>query len=70
MTQKDNLILIIEKSIDLLKQRIESYKKVDASLSELTLLKTISYLSMADEVLEKGFIKDSLNEVNNALLVN
>ena len=70
MTQKDNLILIIEKTIDSLKQRIESYKKVDASLSELTLFKTASYLSMADEVLEKGFVKDSLNEVNNALLVN
>jgi len=70
MTQKDNLILIIEKAIDSLKQRIESYKKVDASLSELTLFKTASYLNMADEVLEKGFVKDSLNEVNNALLVN
>lgn len=68
MTQKDKLLEIIEDKINSIKTKLESYKRVDATLSEQTLFETASYLEMADNKLEKGFVKDACDEIENYFL--
>ena len=70
MTQKDNLLKMVENKINSIKTKLESYKKVDATLSEQTLFETAAYLEMADNKLEKGFVKDACDEIDKALLAN
>lgn len=68
MTQKDKLLEIVEDKINSIKTKLESYKRVNATLSEQTLFETASYLEMADSKLEKGFIKDACDEIENYFL--
>lgn len=67
MTQEDKLLNLIEDKINEIKERVESYKKVNATLSCDTLFRTASYLEMADSVLEKGFVKDACDEIDKSI---
>lgn len=60
----------ILKNIYEIVKRLESYKKVDATLSESTILKVSAYLKMADEALEKGFVEDACKEIDDQLKAN
>lgn len=68
MTHQTDLFNKVEKKIDDIKIRLESYKKVDATLSKYTLLETLENLLKADETLENGFVKDSCDDVENKVL--
>ncbi len=70
MTQEDKLINIIENHIKSIKDKLESYKKVDATLSYNTLIETAAYLNVAEEKLESGFIKDACDEINRKIIYN
>lgn len=70
MTQKNKNIKNIFKTLDVIKERLESYIKVDASLSDNTLEQSLFFLNLADATLENGFVKDSCDEINNVFLVN
>lgn len=70
MTQKNKNIKNIFKTLDVIKERLESYIKVDASLSDNTLEQSLFFLNLADATLESGFVKDSCDEVDNDFLVS
>jgi len=70
MEKTDNLLKDIKKNIYEISNRLESYKKVDATLSEKNLLKTLKYLKKADETLEKGFVEDACKEIDDYFKVN
>ena len=63
---KDNIKQLKGKIADELETictRMASYNKVDATLTEKTLIETLSYLRLADNALEKGFVNDACNEI-------
>ncbi len=69
MTQVDNSKFIkeVKDKLNDIKTRLESYKKVDATLNNTTLLQTLMYLEHADDALERGFVKDACNEIDKQL---
>ena len=70
MEKTDNLLKDIKKNIYEIVKRLASYEKVDATLSEKTLLKVSAYLKMADEALEKGFVEDACKEIDDYFKAN
>jgi hypothetical protein len=65
MNQTDkNFLNDVKNKIEDIKTRLESYEKVDATLSNMTLLRTLAQLERADEVLEQGFVKDACEEID------
>ena len=57
----------IEKSLKSIEEKIEAYKKVDATLSDKTLSVVGFIIDLADETLEKGFVFDSCEEIEKAI---
>lgn len=70
MTQKDKLIKNVEDKIESISMRLESFKKVDATLSDETLMQTAFFLELAEESLESGFVNDACEEIDDYLLIN
>lgn len=70
MTRKDKLLKEITNKLNSICDNLLAYQKVDATLSEKTLLEIAVHLSIADEKLEKGFVKDSCDEIDNKLKLN
>jgi Ni,Fe-hydrogenase III component G len=70
MTQKNKIINNINKKIEEIKERLQSYENVDAMLSIETLNKTLYFLEAADNALENGFVKDACNEIDYAFSIN
>ena len=67
---EDNIKQLKKKVADELEticNRMASYNKVDATLTEKTLIETLSYLRLADNALEKGFVKDACDEIDQQL---
>ena len=65
MTQTDkNFLNDVKNKIEEIKTRLESYEKVDATLSNMTLLRTLAHLEHADDALEQGFVKDACEEID------
>lgn len=58
----------LQEALDGINKRIESYEKVDATISNETLTEAIVYLRMADDVLEKGFVNDACKEIEDKML--
>lgn len=50
-----------------LNNTIKAYDRVNATLSDETLNKTYKSLSTAIDTLEKGFVKDAVNDVEKFL---
>jgi len=50
-----------------IKSNLEAYKKVDATLSDSTLFNVATHLRMANSALEKGFIKDACDDIENII---
>ena len=74
MTQKDKKnakykIDILEK-LDAIRERLNSYNAVGATLSEKTLVGVNTCLLAADKTLEYGFVNDACNEIDNTLEEN
>ena len=69
MTQEE-LIKSVEKKLKSLSIRLESYKKVDATLSEETLETILEYLETAEDILESGFVNDACEEIDKKVMVN
>ena len=46
---------------------LNAYNKVDATVTDDTLLKVDSIVNFANDVLEKGFVEDSCNEIEELL---
>ena len=68
MTQTDkNFLNDVKNKIEEIKTRLESYEKVDATLSNTTLLQTLMHLEHADDALERGFVKDACDEIDKQL---
>ena len=70
MTQKNELIKKIADRLKSISTRLESYKKVDATLSDETLIETDFFLGLAEEVLENGFVQDACDEIDEMLNVS
>jgi len=74
MTQKDKQILQYKESIaytlEKIVDRLNSYKILDATLSENTLMRTNAYLIAADRTLESGFVKDACKEIEDYFKCN
>jgi hypothetical protein len=70
MTRKDKLLKEITNKLTSICDNLLAYKKVDATLSEKTLLEIAVHLSIADEKLEKGFVEDACDEIDNKLKLN
>ena len=66
MAQEKFLFNKVEEKIEEIKKRIESYKKLDASITKYTLMETLNNLEHADNVLEK----DSLMILAKKLMKN
>lgn len=69
MTQKDKLLKIINEKLNTICDRLLSYQKVDATLSEKTLLEVAVHLDIADDKLEKGFVNDACEEVEQQMMM-
>lgn len=50
-----------------LNNTIKAYDRVNATLSDETLNKTYKSLSTAIDTLEKGFVKDAVNDIEKSL---
>jgi hypothetical protein len=70
MTRKDNLLKEISNKLNSICDNLLAYNKVNATLSEKTLLETLVHLSIADEKLESGFVRDSCNEIEERINLN
>lgn len=74
MTQKDKRIaqykIDIFEKLDAIRERLNSYDAVGATLSEKTLVGVNTCLLAADKALEYGFVNDACNEIDNALEEN
>lgn len=74
MTQNDKKIIEyknnIIKTLEDITDNLSAYSKVDATLSENTLMKVNAYLMAANRSLESGFVKDACNEINEVLKFN
>jgi hypothetical protein len=69
MTQKE-LVKNVENKLKSISTRLESYKKVDATLSEETLETVLEYLETAEDILESGFVNDACEEIENNIILN
>lgn len=69
MTQND-LVKNVEDKLKSISTRLESYKKVDATLSDKTLMQTAFFLDLAEDSLESGFVDDACEEVENEIILN
>lgn len=69
MTQND-LVKNVEDKLKSISTRLESYKKVDATLSDETLMQTAFFLDLAEDSLESGFVNDACEEVENEIILN
>jgi len=71
MAQKDKRIaqykIDIFEKLDAIKERLNSYDAIGATLSEKTLVGVNTCLLAADKTLEYGFVNDACNEIDNAL---
>jgi len=67
MTQ-NKLIKNVEDKLESIKNRLESYKKVDATLSDDTLLQISFFLDLAEDSLEDGFVFDACDEIDMEIL--
>ena len=67
MTQPNKIFHEVKDKLNEINTRLESYEKVDATLSNTTLLQTLMYLEHADDALERGFVKDACNEIDKQL---
>ena len=67
MTQPNKIFNEVKDKLNEINTRLESYEKVDATLSNTTLLQTLMYLEHADDALERGFVKDACNEIDKQL---
>lgn len=70
MTRKDRLLKEITNSLHSICDNLLAYQKVGATLSEKTLLETAVHLSIADEKLENGFVRDACDEIEGKLNSN
>ena len=70
MTQKNKIINSINEKIEEIKERLQSYKNLDATLSVEVLNQTLFFLNVADVTLENGFVKDACDEIDNVFLKN
>ena len=74
MTQKDKRIFQYKESIaytlEKIVDRLNSYKILDATLSENTLMRTNAYLMAADRTLESGFVEDACKEIEDYFKCN
>ena len=71
MTQKDKRIVDYKNSIiqnlESITDQLNIYNTVDATLSEDTLMRVNAYLMAAGRTLEKGFVIDACNEIEEQL---
>ena len=67
MTQTNKFFKEVKDKLNEINTRLESYEKVDATLSNTTLLQTLMYLERADDTLERGFVKDACYEIDKQL---
>ena len=67
MTQTNKIFKEVKDKLNEINTRLESYEKVDATLSNTTLLQTLMYLEHADDALERGFVKDACDEIDKQL---
>ena len=70
MTQKDKLIRLAGDKLNSICDKLLSYKNVDATLSDKTLLEVIVNLEIAESKLETGFVNDACNEIEEQLTIN
>jgi hypothetical protein len=63
---KNSIIQNLESITD----QLNRYNTVGATLSEDTLMRVNAYLMAADRTLEKGFVNDACNEVEEVLILN
>ena len=70
MTQRDKLVKEISDKLNSICDKLLAYKKVDATLSDKTLLETAAYLDLAESKLETGFVNDACNEVEEIIKYN
>ena len=67
MTQTNKIFIEVKYKLNEINTRLESYEKVDATLTNTTLLQTLMYLEHADDALERGFVKDACDEIDKQL---
>jgi len=67
MTQPNKIFKEVKDKLNEINTRLESYEKVDATLSNTTLLQALMYLEHADNALEQGFVKDACDEIDKQL---
>ena len=67
MTQTNKFFKEVKDKLNEINTRLESYEKVDATLTNTTLLQTLMYLEHADDALERGFVKDACDEIDKQL---
>lgn len=70
MTQQDKLIRLAGDKLNSICDKLLSYKNVDATLSDKTLLEVIVNLEIAESKLETGFVNDACNEIEEQLTIN
>jgi hypothetical protein len=70
MTQRDKLVKEISDKLNSICDKLLAYKKVDATLSDETLLETAAYLDLAESKLETGFVNDACDEVEEIMKYN
>ena len=63
---KNSIIQNLESITD----QLNRYNTVGATLSEDTLMRVNAYLMAADRTLEKGFVNDACNDVEEQLKLN
>lgn len=61
---------IILRDIDEILKNMQAYSKVDATLSETTLLKVSGHIRSAKNALEAGFVKDACDEIEEEFKKN
>jgi hypothetical protein len=57
----------IVQNLESITDQLSRYQAVDATLSEDTLMRVNAYLMAADRTLEKGFVIDACNEIEEQL---
>ncbi len=67
MTHTNKIFKEVKDKLNEINTRLESYEKVDATLTNTTLLQTLMYLEHADDALERGFVKDACDEIDKQL---
>ena len=60
----------IKDRIHSLSELIEACEKVDATMSDETLLSTLAHIDLALETFEKGFVNDACDEIERQIKPN